>query len=51
MTKIYDIITDEDASLYTTSAEWCNNNNAMIEEIEPIEKEVSEDHIEFNNKG
>lgn len=51
MTKLYDIITNEDDSLYAVAASWCNNNNAMIEEIEPIEKEVSEDYIELNNEG
>ena len=51
MTKLYDIITNEDDSLYATAASWCNNNNAMIEEIEPIEKEVFEDHVEVNNEG
>lgn len=40
MTKLYDIITDENDTLYAQTAEWCNNNNAFLEEIEPIEKEI-----------
>ena len=35
MTKINDIITDEDPVLYAETAVWCNENNAYIEEIEP----------------
>ena len=34
MTKINDIITDETGSVYTDAAVWCNENNAMLEEIE-----------------
>ena len=33
MTQINDIITDEDGILYADTAVWCNNNNAMLEEI------------------
>lgn len=35
MTQIGDIITDEDSKLYADTAIWCNQNNAMLEEIEP----------------
>lgn len=35
MTKINDIITDENDVFYAETAEWCNNNNAYIDEIEP----------------
>lgn len=35
MTKISDIITSEDGKLYAETAIWCNENNAMLEEIEP----------------
>lgn len=35
MTKINDIITDEIGSVYAETAIWCNENNAMLEEIEP----------------
>lgn len=35
MTKINDIITNEDGNLYAETAIWCNENNAMLEEIEP----------------
>lgn len=35
MTKINDIITDENGKLYAETAIWCNENNAMLEEIEP----------------
>lgn len=34
MTKINDIITSEDGKLYAETAIWCNENNAMLEEIE-----------------
>lgn len=33
MTKIGDIITDEDGAFYAETALWCNENNAMLEEI------------------
>lgn len=48
MTKINDIITDEIGILYADTAVWCNNNNAMLEEIEPVEKVVGEEHSEFD---
>nr|DAH98462.1 MAG TPA: hypothetical protein [Inoviridae sp.] len=35
MTKINDIITDADDSVYADTAIWCNENNAFLEEIEP----------------
>lgn len=35
MTKINDIITNEDGKLYAETAIWCNENNAVLEEIEP----------------
>lgn len=35
MTKINDIITDEIGSVYAETAIWCNENRAMLEEIEP----------------
>lgn len=35
MTQINDIITDEIGSVYAETATWCNENNAMLEEIEP----------------
>ena len=35
MTKINDIITDENGSVYTETTVWCNENAAMLEEIEP----------------
>lgn len=35
MTQINDIITNEDAKLYAETAIWCNQNNAVLEEIEP----------------
>ena len=35
MTKINDVITDEDKILYAETAIWCNENNAVMEEIEP----------------
>lgn len=35
MTKINDIITDEIGSVYAETAIWCNENGAMLEEIEP----------------
>ena len=35
MTKINDIITNEDGKLYAETAVWCNENNAFLEEIEP----------------
>lgn len=35
MTKINDIITNEDGKLYAETAVWCNENNATLEEIEP----------------
>ena len=35
MTKINDIITNEDGKLYAETAVWCNENNAVLEEIEP----------------
>ena len=34
MTKINDIITDEIGSVYAETALWCNENGAMLEEIE-----------------
>lgn len=37
MTKINNIITDETGSVYTDAAIWCNENNAMLEEIEAKE--------------
>ena len=35
MTQINDIITDENEILYAETAIWCNENNAVLEEIEP----------------
>lgn len=35
MTQINDIITSEDGNLYAETAIWCNENNAVLEEIEP----------------
>lgn len=35
MTKINDIITNEDGKLYAETAVWCNENGAVLEEIEP----------------
>ena len=35
MTQIGDIICDENGIIYAETADWCNNNNAMLEEIEP----------------
>lgn len=35
MTQINDIITDEIGSVYAETAIWCNENNAVLEEIEP----------------
>ena len=35
MTKINDIITNEDETLYVETAIWCNENSAVLEEIEP----------------
>ena len=35
MTKINDIITNENEILYAETAIWCNENNAVLEEIEP----------------
>ena len=35
MTKINDIITNEDGKLYAETAAWCNENGAVLEEIEP----------------
>ena len=35
MTKINDIITDENGKLYADAAAWCNENGAVLEEIEP----------------
>ena len=37
MTKINDIITDEDSAFYAETAIWCNENNAVLQEIEPAE--------------
>lgn len=34
MTKINDIITDENGKLYAAAAAWCNENGAVLEEIE-----------------
>lgn len=57
MTKINDIITDEDGILYAETAVWCNENNAMLEEIEPENgkrrfqvKEIPELTIEEKNE-
>lgn len=33
MTKINDIITNEDPKVYTDTAIWCNKNNVSLEEI------------------
>lgn len=35
MTKIGDIITNEDDIFYAETADWCDQNNAYLEEIEP----------------
>ena len=35
MTKINDIITNENGALYAETAVWCNENGAVLEEIEP----------------
>lgn len=35
MTKINAIITDENGKLYADAAAWCNENGAVLEEIEP----------------
>lgn len=35
MTKINDIITDEIGKIYAETAIWCNENGAVLEEIEP----------------
>lgn len=35
MTKINDIITNAYRKLYAETAIWCNENNAVLEEIEP----------------
>lgn len=35
MIQINDIITDENEILYAETAIWCNENNAVLEEIEP----------------
>lgn len=35
MTKINDIITNENGALYAKTAAWCNENGAVLEEIEP----------------
>ena len=51
MTQINDIITDEIGSVYAETATWCNENNAMLEEIEPIEKEVEEEYTEIDDEG
>ena len=34
MTQIGDIITNEDGKLYADTAIWCNENHAVLEEIE-----------------
>lgn len=46
MTKLNDIITNESDELYVETALWCRSNHAMLQEIEPIEKEVEEEYIE-----
>lgn len=35
---------------YTERANWCNENNAMISEIEPIEVEVEEKYFDEEGK-
>lgn len=37
MTKINDIITDEDETIYAETAVWCNENKAVLQEIDPVE--------------
>ena len=49
MTQINDIITNEDGILYAETALWCNENNACLEEIEPLEKEVEEKYYEMTD--
>ena len=51
MTKIGDIITDENGSLYASTAIWCNENGAYLEEIDPVEKEVEEEFSEPDETG
>lgn len=34
MTQISDIITDENGNVYASAAVWCNENGAILEEIE-----------------
>lgn len=34
MTKINDIITNENGAMYAGAAAWCNDNDAVLEEIE-----------------
>lgn len=38
MTQINDIITDENGPMYADAAIWCNENNALLQEIEPADK-------------
>ena len=49
MTQLNDIITDENGSVYADAAVWCNQNGAMMEEIEPLEKEVEEKYYEMTD--
>lgn len=35
MTQIGDIITNENPEIYTGTAIWCNENNAVLTELEP----------------
>lgn len=36
MTRIDDIITDEISSVYAETAVWCNENKAVLQEIDPV---------------
>ena len=58
MTQINDIITNEDGKLYAETAIWCNENGAVLEEIEskngvrrfkvvPVPEETDEEKRKF----
>lgn len=51
MTKLFDVITDEDDIFYAETAIWCNEHQYRLQEIEPIEKEVEEEYVEVSEDG